>query len=75
MVVSRHNGNYAGSDDLLVTAKGALFVAATSNGQDLSRRENICALTAADAREWLSGRAITDKEIKKLAPYELLEEA
>lgn len=70
-----NNGNYVGSNDLLVSPRGNLFIYYFSNGQDGYRRSDIQAVTAQEAKDWLSGREIDDKELEALSQYLDLEEA
>lgn len=64
-----HNGNYCGSNKIMVSPKGNMMIRYTSNGQDLYRNEDLHAATAEEVRNWLNGRKIEDAEIEALTPY------
>ena len=68
-----NSNNYCGSDELMATPKGNLFVHAISNGQDCHRINDIWAVSKDEALEWLSGNELDNREIEALAPYIKLE--
>ncbi len=70
-----YNGNYSGSNLIMVTPKGAVFIYYSSTHLDIHRHANIHAKTPAELSEWLSGREITQTEIAALAVYDILDEA
>lgn len=68
-------GNYCGSNWVMVTPRGNLFIYKSSNGQDLYRTAEIHATTPEEIKTWLDGKQITDEEIVSLSKYVTFEEA
>jgi hypothetical protein len=70
-----NNGNYCGSTSLRKTAKGALCIVHTSNGQDLYRESGIEAVSVAEARAAIDGWKLDDDEVAALAALGITEAA
>ena len=60
------DGNYSGSNNVMITPKGSLFIYYSDNNQDCHRCADIHAATSDEIIDWLNGREVTEDEIKVL---------